>query len=71
MWGAATAALTAAFYVLLLQTRLPCGVDGTYCAPRACHRVRTHLAAHLHGQDTAAHLLADAVCDHVENPNPT
>ena len=71
MWGAATTALTAAFYVLLLQTRLPCGVDGTYCAPRACHRVRTHLTAHLHGQDTAAHLLADAVCDHVENPNPT
>ena len=80
MLGPGAAALAAVWWVMLAQqTRVPCGADGSFCAgdgdgrqaSTACHRVRAHLAAHLHGQETAANLLADAVCDHVENPRPS
>ena len=73
-WGAVTAALTAAFYAaLLVHPPAPCGADGSFCADppaRACARLRAHLGAHLHGQDAARDLLADAVCDHLADPNP-
>lgn len=58
------------WWVLVAQTRVPCGGDGTFCVPDACRRLRSHLAHHLHGQATATDLLADAICDHVENPRP-
>ena len=65
------AAVTAVVYAALLATtRIPCGADGTFCREGACERVRAHLAANLHGQDTAVNLLADAVCDHVASPRP-
>ena len=74
LWGAVTAALTAAFYAaLLVHPPAPCGADGSFCADppaRACARLRAHLGAHLHGQDAARDLLADAVCDHLADPNP-
>ena len=71
--GAVAVAATAAFYALLVRTRAPCGVDGTFCAAReglACARLRTHLHDHLHGQTVATDLLADAICDHLETPHP-
>jgi hypothetical protein len=49
-------------------------VDGTFCAARegvACARLRAHLHGHLHGQTVATDLLADAICDHLENPHPS
>eukprot|EP00740_Mantoniella_antarctica_P019832 CAMPEP_0198706630 /NCGR_PEP_ID=MMETSP1468-20131203/391066_1 /TAXON_ID=1461545 /ORGANISM="Mantoniella sp, Strain CCMP1436" /LENGTH=134 /DNA_ID=CAMNT_0044465579 /DNA_START=679 /DNA_END=1080 /DNA_ORIENTATION=- len=52
------------------QPTAPCGVDGTFCSPGACHRLRAHLTHRLHGQPVAHHLLVDAVCDHVEQSNP-
>jgi len=67
-------AATAAFYALLVRTRAPCGVDGTFCAAGegvACARLRAHLHGHLHGQAVATDLLADAICDHLENPHPS
>jgi hypothetical protein len=65
------AAVTAFVYAALLATtRIPCGADGTLCRAGACERVRAHLAANLHGQDTAVNLLADAVCDHVDAARP-
>lgn len=72
--GAVAVAATAAFYALLVRTRAPCGVDGTFCAARegvACARLRAHLHGHLHGQTVATDLLADAICDHLENPHPS
>ena len=71
---AVAVAATAAFYALLVRTRAPCGVDGTFCAARegvACSRLRAHLHGHLHGQTVATDLLADAICDHLENPHPS
>ena len=65
------AAVTAIVYAALLATtRIPCGADGTFCREGACERVRAHLAANLHGQDTAVNLLVDALCDHVASPRP-
>ena len=72
--GAVAVAATAAFYALLVRTRAPCGVDGTFCGARegvACARLRAHLHGHLHGQTVATDLLADAICDHLENPHPS
>jgi hypothetical protein len=72
--GAVAVAATAAFYALLVRTRAPCGVDGTFCAARegvACARLRAHLHGHLHGQAVATDLLADAICDHLETPHPS
>lgn len=72
--GAVAVAATAAFYALLVRTRAPCGVDGTFCAARegvACARLRAHLHGHLHGQAVATDLLADAICDHLETPLPS
>ena len=40
-------------------------------APGACARVDAHVRATLVGQDLALRQLADAVCDHVANPNPS
>jgi len=72
MWasGAATFAAVWAAVLIARQPTAPCGVDGTFCSPGACHRLRAHLTHRLHGQPAAHHLLVDAVCDHVENPNP-
>ena len=72
--GAVAVAATAAFYALLVRTRAPCGVDGTFCGAReglACARLRAHLHGHLHGQTVATDLLADAICDHLETPHPS
>ena len=44
--------------------------SGADAATRVAAHVRAHLAANLHGQDTAVNLLADAVCDHVASPRP-
>ena len=67
-------AATAAFYALLVRTHAPCGVDGSFCGIEnglACTRLRSHLEKNLHGQNVAVDLLSDAICDHLETPNPT
>jgi len=72
--GAVAVAATAVFYGLLVQTRAPCGVDGSFCSASdgvACARLRAHLAKNLHGQTAAVNLLADALCDHLETPHPS
>jgi hypothetical protein len=50
MWGAGAAAVAALWWVHLATTRVPCGLDGTFCSPGACHRLRSHLTHHLHGR---------------------
>ena len=70
MWGAAAATAVALLWVARTTVPLSCGVDGTFCKPHACARLRVHLDRRLHGQAAAVDLLSDAVCDHVENPRP-
>ncbi|KAL6766902.1 hypothetical protein ACKKBG_A37835 [Auxenochlorella protothecoides x Auxenochlorella symbiontica] len=60
-WAVAVAAVSAVVTYLAGNTQF---------APGACSRLEAHAGSFLVGQDLALRLATDAICDHLDDPNP-